>query len=143
MPQQPLEPGDHIALHLDSLAAGGEAVGRHEGMAVFAMWGCPGDQAEVLAGSHTGPGGTIEAFLKLEGPTRQILQRVLFSGDFFVTPPRIVFDLEARLLGTRIDEIGEVIDKFFADNDVDMLSVAPADFQAAIGAAIDSAGKHV
>ncbi len=39
--------GDQITLHLDSLAVGGEAVGRHEGMAVFAMWGCPGDTAEV------------------------------------------------------------------------------------------------
>ena len=43
----PLQPGDRITLHLDSLAAGGEAVGRHEGMAVFVMWGCPGDEAEV------------------------------------------------------------------------------------------------
>ncbi|MDH3350353.1 MAG: lipoate--protein ligase family protein [Gammaproteobacteria bacterium] len=135
------EPG-HITDNEESLAARyfDEEIGTDEFVAEIDN---PGDQAEVLAGSHTGPGGTIEAFLKLEGPTRQILQRVLFSGDFFVTPPRIVFDLEARLLGTRIDEIGEVIDKFFADNDVDMLSVAPADFQAAIGAAIDSAGKHV
>ena len=39
--------GERIRLQLDSLAAGGEAVGRHEGMAVFAMWGCPGDLAEV------------------------------------------------------------------------------------------------
>jgi len=42
-----LTTGDHIRLKLDSLAAGGEAVGRHEGMAVFALWGCPGDEAEV------------------------------------------------------------------------------------------------
>jgi len=42
-----LQPGDTISVRLDSLAIGGEAVGRHEGMAVFAMWGCPGDEAEV------------------------------------------------------------------------------------------------
>ncbi len=42
-----LQPGQVIPLHLDSLAVGGEAVGRHEGMAVFAMFGCPGDEAEV------------------------------------------------------------------------------------------------
>jgi 23S rRNA (uracil1939-C5)-methyltransferase len=40
--------GDCVPVRLDSLAAGGEAVGRHEGMAVFAMWGCPGDEAEVV-----------------------------------------------------------------------------------------------
>jgi 23S rRNA (uracil1939-C5)-methyltransferase len=42
-----MQTGDHITIHLDSLAAGGEAVGRHEGMAVFVMWGCPGDDAEA------------------------------------------------------------------------------------------------
>jgi len=45
--QVQLETGQRIRLHLDSLASGGDAVGRHEGMAVFAMWGCPGDEAEV------------------------------------------------------------------------------------------------
>ena len=98
----------------------------------------PGDADEVLSGSHTGPGGTIESFVKLEGPTKSILQRVLISGDFFVTPPRIVFDLEAHLLGTRIDEISAAIDDFFANNDVDMLSVAPSDFTASITSALTS-----
>lgn len=100
----------------------------------------PGEQAEVLSGSHTGPGGTIDAFVKLEGPTLRVLQRVLISGDFFVTPPRIVFDLEAHLLGTRIDDIDTAVDRFFADNDIDMLSVAPDDFKSAIRAAIVSGG---
>jgi lipoate-protein ligase A len=97
----------------------------------------PGDQDEVLAGSHTGPGGTIDSFVKLEGPTRRILQRVLISGDFFVTPPRIVFDLEASLPGVRIDEIDATIERFFAENDIDMLSVTPEDFQASIAAALN------
>lgn len=39
--------GDRIPLYLDSLAAGGDAVGRHEGRAVFAAGGCPGDEAVV------------------------------------------------------------------------------------------------
>jgi len=47
MSEPPLQPGDAVSVRLDSLAIGGEAVGRHEGMAVFAMWGCPGDEAEV------------------------------------------------------------------------------------------------
>jgi 23S rRNA (uracil1939-C5)-methyltransferase len=42
-----LQPGQLIPLRLDSLAVGGEAVGRYEGLAVFAMFGCPGDEAEV------------------------------------------------------------------------------------------------
>jgi lipoate-protein ligase A len=97
----------------------------------------PGNQDGVHAGSHTGPGGTIDTFVKLEGPTRRILQRVLISGDFFVTPPRVVFDLEAALAGTRLDEVNATIDRFFAANDIDMLSVAPADFQTAIASALE------
>lgn len=97
----------------------------------------PGDDNEVLAGTHTGPGGTIDTFVKLEGPTKRILQRALISGDFFVTPPRIVFDLEAFLAGTRIDEIDTEIDNFFAANDIDMLSVSPDDFKTAIANALD------
>lgn len=98
----------------------------------------PGDD-QTLAGSHTGPGGTIDAYVKLEGPTKRILQRALISGDFFVTPPRIVFDLEAHLAGTRLDEIDDQIDAFFAANDVDMLSVSPDDFKASIANALDGA----
>ena len=96
----------------------------------------PGEHDEVLAGSHTCPGGTIDSFVKLAGPTRRILQRVLISGDFFVTPPRIVFDLEACLMGLRIDEIDAAIEQFFIENDIDMLSVSPGDFQASIAAAM-------
>jgi lipoate-protein ligase A len=97
----------------------------------------PGDAAEVLAGSHTGAGGTIDSFIKLEGPTKRIMQRVLISGDFFVTPPRIVFDLEAHLAGARIEEIDGEIDRFFEENDIDMLSVAPDDFKASIASALN------
>ena len=100
----------------------------------------PGESNEVLFGSHTGPGGTIDAYVKLEGPTRRMLQRVLISGDFFVTPPRIVFDLEAQLMHTRIEEVDAAIDGFFADNDIDMLSVSPDDFKASIAAAVEAGG---
>ncbi len=60
------------------------------------------DAATCLRALTAGAGGTIDSFVKLEGPTRQILQRVLISGDFFITPPRVVFDLEAHLQGSRL-----------------------------------------
>jgi lipoate-protein ligase A len=100
----------------------------------------PGADAETWSGSYTGSGGTIDAYVKIEGPTDGILQRVLLSGDFFVTPPRIVFDLEAALAGTRIEDIDETVDRFFTDNEVGMLSVLPGDFKAAIA---DAIGKRV
>jgi len=42
-----LAPGDTITLRLDSMAPGGEAVGRHHGLAVFVEYGAPGDLAQV------------------------------------------------------------------------------------------------
>ncbi len=91
---------------------------------------------DLLNGSHTSGGGTIEAYLKLEGPQRDILQRVLITGDFFVTPPRLVLDLEAHLAGTRIAELAEAVDAFFGTHPADTLSVPPQDFLAAIRNAI-------
>ncbi|NND36295.1 MAG: lipoate--protein ligase family protein [Gammaproteobacteria bacterium] len=103
----------------------------------------PGADRSVHSGSHTGAGGTISAFVKLEGPTRQILQRVLLTGDFFVTPPRVVFDLEAHLQGVRVTELAERIRDFFDATDIGMLSVTADDFLAAITAAIDAAPVSV
>jgi lipoate-protein ligase A len=96
----------------------------------------PAADDKVLTGTHTGAGGTIDAFVKLEGPTQSILQRVLICGDFFVTPPRVVFDLESALAGVRLDEVEPAIEQFFDETDVDTLSVSPADFKASIANAL-------
>jgi lipoate-protein ligase A len=102
----------------------------------------PAADEQVLAGTHTGAGGTIDAFVKLEGPTQSVVQRVLISGDFFVTPPRIVFDLESALAGTRLDEVDAAVEQFFASTDVDTLSVTPADFIASIANALEQRAAH-
>jgi lipoate-protein ligase A len=96
----------------------------------------PGGRDKLLEGTHTGPGGTIDSFVKLEGPTLGILQRVLITGDFFITPPRIVFDLEAALAGTRLADVEAKITDFFEKADIDMLSVNAADFIASINDAL-------
>jgi lipoate-protein ligase A len=96
----------------------------------------PAAQAGVLAGSHTGPGGTVSAYVRLEGPSRDRIREVLITGDFFVTPPRIVFDLEASLRNVPVVQVGAAVDAFFAGAKVGLLSVAPADFRAAIEAAL-------
>ena len=102
----------------------------------------PAADAEVLSGTHVGAGGTIDSFVKLEGPGKEILQRVLISGDFFVTPPRVVFDLEAALQGVRLDEVEPAIERFFDGTEVDTLSVTPADFKASIANALGREAPH-
>ena len=90
----------------------------------------------ILSGACTGAGGTVTAYLRLEGRggARRV-REALITGDFFVTPPRVVFDLESALRGVPVDEVGPAVDRFFAVAKPDLLSIAPADFRAALMAA--------
>jgi lipoate-protein ligase A len=81
-----------------------------------------------LVGRHTGPGGTITSYLRLEGPVQNRVRAALITGDFFVTPPRVIYDLESSLRGVYLDELGQAIRDFFDAAPVDMLSVSPRDF---------------
>ncbi len=97
--------------------------------------------AGVLEASHTSAGGTVSAFVRLEGLAgARRIREVLLTGDFFVTPPRIVFDLEASLRGVLVAGTGVAIERFFADRKPDLLTIAPADFKTAIETAVASDG---
>jgi lipoate-protein ligase A len=86
--------------------------------------------------SITGKGGTIEAFVRLEGEgTSPRIREALITGDFFVTPPRTVFDLEAALRGATSDEVRPRIEAFFAAAEIGLLSAAASDFADAVEAA--------
>ena len=98
----------------------------------------PGASESVLSGSHTGAGGTITAYVRLEGQQRERIREVLITGDFFVTPPRTVFDLEASLRNVAVADAGAAIERFFAQAKVGFLTVSPADFRTAFDAAIGS-----
>ncbi len=88
---------------------------------------------DVLSASRTGAGGTVTAYLRTEGEGEaRRIREALITGDFFVTPPRMVFDLEAALRGVPVGEAGASIDRFFSAAKPDMLTVAPADFRAVI-----------
>ncbi len=96
----------------------------------------PSSQSEVLSGSHTGPGGTISVHIRLEGPTQNRVREIIIVGDFFVTPPRTVLDLESALRGLELDEIEYRVLSFFNEAEVGLLTAAPADFIAAIREAV-------
>jgi len=96
----------------------------------------PGAGEGVLSASRAGPGGTVSAYVRLEGPQRDRIREVLITGDFFVVPPRTVYDLEASLRGATLAEVGPAIERFFAGAKVGLISAAPADFRAAIETAV-------
>ena len=93
----------------------------------------PGAGDDVLCASHTGTGGTVTAYLRLDG---ERLREALLTGDFFVTPPRIVYDLEAALRGVPVADAGDTVRRFFANAPVELLSASPDDFRVAIEQAI-------
>jgi lipoate---protein ligase len=91
----------------------------------------------VYEGSSASPGGTVSAFLRLEGKggARRI-REVLFAGDFFVLPPRLVLDLEACLRGVAVQDATSMVDTFFAAATPTLLSVPPTAFRDATTQAI-------
>jgi len=89
-----------------------------------------------LAGTQVCPGGTIRVYLRLEGPAQNRVRAVLITGDFFVTPPRLVYDLESRLRGVYLDDLPGAVREFFEQAGAEVLSVSPDDFIAAFRQAL-------
>jgi lipoate-protein ligase A len=85
-----------------------------------------------LAGRHISPGGTITCYLRLEGPAQNRVRAALITGDFFITPPRVIYDLESSLRGVYLEELADVVREFFDRAEVEVLSVSPEDFIASI-----------
>ena len=95
----------------------------------------PADDASVSA-SFTGRGGTVRADIRLEGPHRDRIREVLITGDFFITPPRVVFDLEAALRGLNVANAGDAVGTFFGRTRADFLSLSAGDFRQTIEMAL-------
>ena len=85
-----------------------------------------------LTGRQASPGGTITTYLRLEGPAQNRVRAALITGDFFITPPRVIYDLESRLRGVYLDELIGVIQTFFEESQVEVLSVSADDFIASV-----------
>lgn len=132
-----------ITAEEESLAARlrGEEIGTDDFIRSIDNSGAGGD---VGTGQHTGTGGTIRAHVRLEGACADRFREVLITGDFFVTPPRTILDLEAHLRGTEIANLGRTAMDFFTGAGIGLLSVQPDDFVIAIENALATltAGGH-
>ncbi|SOC02519.1 lipoate--protein ligase family protein [Rhodobacter maris] len=95
----------------------------------------PAGAADVRIATHAGKGGTITAHLRLEGAGQDRIREVLFTGDFFVAPPRVVPDLEAALRGVELAAAEAVVEDFFARAGAALMSAPGSDFARALLAA--------
>lgn len=70
------------------------------------------------------PGGTICVQVRLEGPCgARRIREMLISGDFFVAPPRFVYDLEAALRGLAVAQVEEAVSLHLATSLPELMSV--------------------
>ena len=99
----------------------------------------PASDSDFAVGTQTGAGGTVTTYVRLEGVARKRIGQALITGDFFVAPPRVVFDLEAALRGAYVDDAGEIIERFFRERPINALSVTAADFRASLDSALVAA----
>jgi len=95
----------------------------------------PAQDATVLEATHRCDGGLVHAAVAVE-PERRMIKHVHFSGDFFVNPKRMVFDLESALRNLPMARLEEAVTGFFRESDVEMLLLRPEDFLAAVQAAL-------
>jgi lipoate-protein ligase A len=102
----------------------------------------PAGDADFSAGSHTGAGGTVTTYLRLEGAARKRIGQALITGDFFVAPPRVVFDLEAALRGAYVTDADGIIEQFFLERPISALSVTADDFRASLDGAVAAANTR-
>ncbi len=102
------------------------------------MLDAPRGEGKIASAALTRPGGTVRVDIRLEGPLQDRIREILITGDFFVTPPRIILDLEASLRGVEVKDTDFVIAEFFRGAPVQFLSLKPEDIQAAIVSAVQA-----
>ena len=66
----------------------------------------------------------------MEGGT---VAHVELSGDFFLYPAERLADLEATLVGVRLEEVEQTIAQFYEEHGIESPGVTPADFAQVIG----------
>jgi lipoate---protein ligase len=95
-------------------------------------------QGDVVRRGHTvTPGGIIYASVKLKGAKLNMIGEIVFNGDLFVSPPRVLYDLEAHLKGVYLPDVAAAIGSFFEKTKINMMSVQPEHFVNAINNALE------
>jgi lipoate-protein ligase A len=96
----------------------------------------PGAEPDQVSASLVRRGGALRADLRLEGAGHARIREALITGDFFVSPPRAVFDLEASLRGVSAAEAGTAVEAFFARTPCELVGLSPLDFREVVESAL-------
>jgi lipoate---protein ligase len=96
----------------------------------------PAEDAQLASASVVRRAGSLRADLRLEAPGRSRIREALITGDFFVSPPRAVYDLEASLRGVAVAQAPAAVDAFFARNACELGGLSALDFREAVEQAL-------
>jgi lipoate-protein ligase A len=96
----------------------------------------PEIDGSLRSATLTRGGGSIRADIRLEGPGQARIREALLTGDFFVTPARVIYDLEASLRGSDRAQAGAAVEAFFARTSAEFLSLSPEDIREVVEAAL-------
>ena len=102
----------------------------------------PAQGDDLVSASLTGRGGTVRTDIRLEGRHNERIREALITGDFFVTPPRVIFDLEASLRGREVTDAGAAVDAFFARTNADFLSLSAGEIRQVVEMALSRQGAE-
>ena len=88
-------------------------------------------ELELLFGIYRCLGGTFLVSAKVD-PDRKLLEQVIINGDFFVEPKRLIYDLEAYLKHTPLQDVERRIREFFKDRQWEGLNLTVDDIVSAV-----------
>jgi lipoate-protein ligase A len=97
----------------------------------------PAEGAPLLEAIYRCSGGTLRVALRLDA-LRNRIKQVWITGDFFITPARMVVDLEAALRDTAVVDLEANVERFFDGYPVEMLMLGRDDFVKAIRTVLDA-----
>jgi len=104
----------------------------------IAMIDLPVTDRPTLAASQKFAAGLLQVNVAYD-QVKQRIKQVWFSGDVFISPRRTLVDLEAALRDSHIDNVDAIVLDFFAQRNVDMLTLTPEDILGLIKMAIQPA----
>ncbi len=91
----------------------------------------PMEDSEALFGIYRCKGGTFRVSAKVDTNTK-VVSQVIINGDFFVNPKKLIYDLEAYIKHTHIDEMERKIKEFFKDKEFEAVNLTVDDFVEAV-----------
>ena len=97
----------------------------------------PAGDMPLLEAMQKFPAGLLRVRVAYDRALDRIKQ-VWFTGDVFVTPKRLIADLEGALRDTSVQHLTQVVEDFFAARECDMLGLKPADFTAVVRTALNT-----